>query len=297
MDLRQLEYFERIARLGGFRRAADDIAISQAAISQQMKLLEAELRVPLFERAHRPVTLTEAGQALLERAELILREFRSTREELHAFAGLERGHVHVGTLPAHGAPWTVPMLGAFHRQHPMVQLDVAEHTSGILLERLLDRVIDVACMNIAASGWEPPKGVCFAPIAQFELVFAVSPRHRFGGLDRVALEELVGEPLIIPPHSSLVWILEHAFRTRGLAPSVCLQISDQHTLLELAAEDMGIGVSTRGVMALYPELALKAVEVTNAPLKGRAVAAWTERGIRTKAVQALVHHAQAWATA
>lgn len=62
IDLRQLENFVRIARLGGFRRAAEDLAVSQAALSQQMKLLEAELRAPLFERAHRPVDLTEADR-------------------------------------------------------------------------------------------------------------------------------------------------------------------------------------------------------------------------------------------
>src|SRR5207302_5904313 len=122
-----LEYFVRIARLGGFRRAAEDLSVSQAALSQQIKLLEAELRAPLFERAHRPVSLTEAGNALFERAELILQELRATREELHAFAGLERGHVRVGTLPAHGAGWTVRMLGESHRRYPMIELDLAEH--------------------------------------------------------------------------------------------------------------------------------------------------------------------------
>jgi len=88
-----------------------------------MKLLEAELRAPLFERASRPVSLTEAGTALLERAELILSDLRTPREEVLAFAGLERGHVRVGTLPAHGAGWTVRMLGEFHRAHPKVELD------------------------------------------------------------------------------------------------------------------------------------------------------------------------------
>src|SRR3712207_5274267 len=110
MELRHLESFVRIARLGGFRRAAEDLGLSQAAISEQMKLLEAELRVPLFERSYRPVRLTEAGQTLLGRAELVLSELRSTREELQGFTGLERGNLHVGTLPAHGTPWTAPML-------------------------------------------------------------------------------------------------------------------------------------------------------------------------------------------
>jgi DNA-binding transcriptional LysR family regulator len=295
IDLRQLEYFVRIARLGGFRRAADDLSISQAALSQQMKLLEAELRAPLFERAHRPVDLTEAGAALLERAELILSELRATREEVQAFAELERGHVSVGTLPAHGASWTIPMLGAFHHEHPQVDLDLAEHNSAVLLELLRNRTIDVACMNIPATGWDAPEGVCHAPIFQFELVFAVDATHRFADRDRVSLEELAIEPLIMPPHSSLSWILDQAFARRSLHYVVRYHITDQHSLLELSAAGLGIGVSTRKGIARRPELSLHAVGAANAELTGVGVAAWTERSIRNRAVQALVTHAQAWA--
>jgi DNA-binding transcriptional LysR family regulator len=295
IDLRQLEYFVRIARLGGFRRAAEDLSVSQASISQQMKLLEAELRVPLFERAHRPVSLTEAGTIVLERAELILQELKSTREDVHAFAGLERGHVRVGTLPAHGAGWTVRMLGEFHRRYPLVELDLVEHNSAILLDLLLDRAIDVACMNIPGDGWDAPKGVCLAHIFGFELGFVVNSGHRFRNLKRVPLEEVVDEPLIMPPHSSLSWIIDQAFRARGLTPSVRFHITDQHTLLELAAEGIGVGVSTRFAVAQRPELSLHVVHAADAQLTGIGVAAWTERGIRNKAVQALVNHARAWA--
>jgi DNA-binding transcriptional LysR family regulator len=266
-----------------------------AALSQQMKLSEAELRSPLFERAHRPVTLTEAGTAFLERAEGILRELSSTREEVQAFAGLERGHVHVGTLPAHGAGWTVRMLGEFHRSHPKVELDLAEHNSVDLLELLLDRTIDVACMNVPANNWTPPQGVCLASIFQFKLVFAVHAGHHLRSRKEVSLEDLVGEPLILPPHSSMSWILDQAFAARGLQHHVRYHISDQHTLVELAAEGIGIGVTSRLAIGLYPELALHAVDLANADLSAIGVVMWTERGIRNRSVQALVAHAQTWA--
>ncbi len=295
IDLRQLEYFVRIARVGGFRRAAEELSVSQAALSQQIKLLEAELRAPLFERAHRPVGLTEAGAALLDRAELILQELRTTREELHAFAGLDRGHVRVGTLPAHGAGWTVRMVGEFHRRYPKIELDLAEHNSAVLLELLVARTLDVACMNVPAAGWEMPEGVCLAPIYRFELVFAVDKGHRFRNLKSVPLEEVVGEPLIMPPHSSVEWIVNQAFATRGLRHCARFQITDQHTLLEMAAAGLGVGVTTPMAIAQHPELPLHALEPLNAELKGIGVAAWTERAIRNRAVQSLVQHAQTWA--
>jgi DNA-binding transcriptional LysR family regulator len=295
IDLRQLEYFVEIARLGGFRRAAENLSVSQSALSQQMKLLEAELRVPLFERAHRPVRLTEAGETLLARAEYILQEFKSTREEVQAFAGLERGHVRIGTLPAHGAGWTAPMLGDFHRQHPNVELDLAEHNSGVLLELLADRSVDMACLNVPEEKWQAPPGIHLAPVSRVELVLAVHAGHRFGSLEQVSLQELVGEPLILPPHSSIAWIVEEAFRSRGLAHSVRYRITDQRMSLEFVAEGLGIGISTRATIGQHPELALCAIELNDAPLKVVGVAAWTDLGIRNRAVDALVHHVQVWA--
>jgi DNA-binding transcriptional LysR family regulator len=285
----------RIARLGGFRRAAEDLSVSQSALSQQMKLLEAELRAPLFERAYRPVRLTEAGSALLERAESILQELRSTREEVQAFAGLARGHVRVGTLPAHGAGWTAPMLSAFHRQHPRIELDIAEHNSAVLLDLLLDRTLDIACLNVPASRWTAPPGVCLAAISQIELVFALPADHRLGSLTHAPLSEFASEPLILPPHSSIAWIVDDAFRARGLSHSVRFHITDQRTVLELAAGGLGVAVTTSNMIAQHSVLGLQTVRAADASLSASGVAAWTERGVRNKAVVALVNHAQAWA--
>ena len=129
MEIRQLQSFVAIAKLGGFRRAAEELNISQAARSQQMKLLETEAQVALFERGHRPLTLIGAGQALLEHAERILREASSARQDLQDFAGLERGHITVSTLAAHGAPFAVPLLGAFYEAHPHVSIEIVEYTA------------------------------------------------------------------------------------------------------------------------------------------------------------------------
>jgi DNA-binding transcriptional LysR family regulator len=129
------------------------------------------------------------------------------------------------------------MLGAFHREHPQVELDLAEHNSAVLLDLLGKRTVDVACMNIPASGWDA--------------------------------------------HSSLSWILDQAFARRGLDYVVRYHITDQHSLLELSAEGLGVGVSTRVGIARRPVLSLHAVGAADAELSGVGVAAWTERAYAT----------------
>src|SRR5438445_13138495 len=98
MELRQLQYLRRIARVSGFRRAADELDMSQATLSEQIKLLEQELGVRLFERGGRNLALTEPGRVLLERAERVLEEIRMAHEEMLEFAHLDRGQLIVGTM-------------------------------------------------------------------------------------------------------------------------------------------------------------------------------------------------------
>jgi DNA-binding transcriptional LysR family regulator len=295
MELRQLQYFVAIAKLGSFRRAADELNVSQAALSQQMKLLEAEARVPLIERGHRPLTLTEAGHALLGHAELMLREASLARDDLQGFAGLQHGHLRIGTLPAHGASFAVPLVGAFHAAHPNIQIDVAEYSTGALFDLLLARAIDVACVNVPGPGSSPQPGIRFQPIQQFELVFVVHPAHRFSRLQSVELEEVARETLIMPPRpGSVSRIVEQAFAARGLTPQIGLHSSDALSLLEMAAAQFGVVVISRRAYEAHPRLGLHAVEPRDALLQGCGGLAWTERGERTNVVAAMVSFARSW---
>ena len=90
MELRQLQYFVRIARLGGLRQAADELDMSPGTLSEQLKYLERELDVRLFDRSHRHLELSEASRTLLQRTERALLELKTAREEMRDFALLWR---------------------------------------------------------------------------------------------------------------------------------------------------------------------------------------------------------------
>ena len=123
VELRQLQYLARIARVGGFRRAADELDMSQATLSEQIKLLEQELGVRLFERGGRNLSLTEPGKVLLERAERVLDEVRAAQAEMQEFAHLDRGQLLFGTMSGVGTAWLPSFLAAFMRQHPQRRPD------------------------------------------------------------------------------------------------------------------------------------------------------------------------------
>jgi len=117
MELRQLQYFAAVVRHGSFTAAADELWLTQSALSQQVRRLEAEMGVRLLERGPRGVRPTAAGEALLPRAEAILAQAAAARAELDEHAGAARGRVAVAAAP--GDAVALPAaLAAFHGAHP-----------------------------------------------------------------------------------------------------------------------------------------------------------------------------------
>src|SRR6266700_6181921 len=96
MELRQLVYFEAVARHGGFSRAAEQLRIAQPAVSAQVRRLEAELGTPLLERTTRRVALTYAGELFLTRTRAVLGQLEAARGELDELASVMRGRLRIG---------------------------------------------------------------------------------------------------------------------------------------------------------------------------------------------------------
>lgn len=122
LPLTALRSFEAAGRLGSFTLAADELFVSQAAVSRQVKGLEAELGKPLFERRHRSVRLTTAGQALLD---VLSRSFDAMDASLAEIRGRRGGEVlEISAVPGFAACWLVPNLEDFHSSHPDIDVVV-----------------------------------------------------------------------------------------------------------------------------------------------------------------------------
>ena len=136
MELRQLAYFLAVAEERNFTRAAERIPIAQPAISQQIRRLESELGEPLFVRDRRGIRLTAAGQALLPHARAMVADAAHARQAVSALSGLLAGQLAFGfvqPLPDRRLPG---LLGAFHREHPGIELRLLEDETDALLAAL-----------------------------------------------------------------------------------------------------------------------------------------------------------------
>src|SRR6187431_2763903 len=126
MDLKQLEYFVRVAELGSFTRAAIELDVAQPALSRQVRLLEVELRQTLLVRNGRGAVPTEAGKLLLEHGRGILHQVERAREDLGRLRGGLAGRVAVGLPPTVARMMAVPLTREFRRRLPSATLSIIE---------------------------------------------------------------------------------------------------------------------------------------------------------------------------
>lgn len=234
MDLKQLDYFVHVAEMGSFTRAAHYLQIAQPALSRQVRSLEVELRQTLMERNGRGVTLTEAGQRLLEHARGILQQVERARLDLEDQRGAASGRFVLALPPSVSRALTVPLVRAFRQQLPRAQLSVVEGLSASMLEWLTTGRVDCAIVyNVT-----PSPAIDLVPVLDepLYLVSGLAPGEPTEG-EPLALRAVADLPLVIPsrPHS-LRMLLETALAGEGRRARVALEVESIPAILDLVAE-------------------------------------------------------------
>ena len=146
MDIRMMEYYLAVVREGNISAAAEALHVSQPALSRQMKDLEAELGVTLFERGSRRIKLTEEGMILRRRAEEMVRLMQITESEISLAHQSVSGEVHIGAGESLAFHYLSQLAGAIHREHPDVRFTVTSGDTEDLMEQLDNGLIDVALL-------------------------------------------------------------------------------------------------------------------------------------------------------
>ena len=249
MDLRQLEYFVRVAELGSFTRAALALDVAQPALSRQVRLLEVELRQNLLTRHGRGAAPTEAGQVLLEHARGILHQVEHARDEMARLRGGLAGRVTLGLPPSVARALAVPLVQAFGQQLPEAQLSITEALSASMQEQLASGRLDIAVLYNA----QPVPGLDIAPLARDELLLVQRAPAAGAAADDarpVTLREVARLPLVIPSRPNAIRMhVEAQLAAAGCAPHVALEIDGVATILELVEGGAGSAILSRHALA------------------------------------------------
>ncbi len=193
MELNQLRYFRAVASTGSFTRAAEQQRIAQPSLSQQIRKLENELGVRLFERLGRTVRLTPYGEALLEEASAILQHVSGAEAAISALQDGVRGKVRVGAIPTILPFFLAPRLADFREQHPEIEIVLIEDMTRGLVERLQSGDLDIA---LAALPVKNPD-IVGSEIFREPLVVAVGRKHRWAKESSVDIAEVRHERMLL----------------------------------------------------------------------------------------------------
>jgi len=240
MDIRQLRAFAAIAETGTFTAAAERVHVTQAAISMQIRQLERETGTRLFVRAPRRVLLTEAGEKLLERARLILREHDAALNELAALTGADKGRLRIGSASAMVSGDPLPqILRKLKTAHGGVETSVISGTSEDLVQRLMNGEIDAAFVSLPVEA----RGVQTELLNEDYLVAIASPHHKLAKQKVVSAYALSSEKLILGERGGNTRrLIDQFFAQAGVTPNVAMELSRLAAIKRMVEEDMGVGI-------------------------------------------------------
>jgi LysR family nitrogen assimilation transcriptional regulator len=252
MDLKQLEYFVRVAELGSFTRASIALDIAQPALSRQIRLLEVELRQNLLTRNGRGALPTEAGNLLLKHGRGILHQVELAREELGAVRGALAGRVSIGLPPSLSRLITVPLTRAFKQQLPQAHLTLNEGFSVLMCEGLRVGNIDIAVLYNAEHS--PEVEMTTLHTEELVLISKTDPTlnqptnqaqktQKTPKRQPITLTEVAKLPLILPSRPNAFRILiEGEMNAIGRKPDITLEVDSLNAILSLVKEGMGHAV-------------------------------------------------------
>ena len=277
VTMRQLTVFASVARHLSFARAAEELHLTQPAVSMQIKELEAAVELPLFERSGRSVRLTMPGEYLLVYARRLLGTLKEAGDAMAKLRKVQGGRLTVGMVST--AEYFLPRLVArFRSQHPAVEMRLAVGNREELSRMLHDNEVDLAVMG------SPPRELDARaePFAAHPLGVIASPEHPLARRRDIAPKALESQPFIVrEPGSGTRAAMERFFRDQRIAPAAVMEMASNETIKQAVIANMGLAFVSLHTVALERSVGqLIVLDVAGLPLVRR----WHILHVRAKAL-------------
>jgi DNA-binding transcriptional LysR family regulator len=248
--LRQLRVFASVAKHLSFVRAAEELDLTAPAVSMQIKELETETGLPLFDRSKRKVSLTTAGEYVLASTQRVLAAMRDAEDMVARFRGLKTGVLDVAMVST--AKYFLPrLLAQFRNDHPGIEIRLQAADNREAIVRLLQQGnIELAIMGRPPQGW-PTRA---EPFAMHPHVLVTSVDHPFAHAEKVPARALMNEGFIVrEPGSGTRAALDEYMRAYQMTPRVVMQMSSNEAIKQAVMAGMGISLLSLHTLGLELE--------------------------------------------
>jgi DNA-binding transcriptional LysR family regulator len=255
VTIRQLQIFAAAAGHLSFARTSEQLHLTQAAVSLQIKQLEEQVGLPLFEHVGRRVQLTAAGHEVARYSRAIMQLLREADESLNALKGTGGGELHIAVVST--AKYFAPkLLAEFRRLNPQVKVRLSVSNREAVVHDLAENQIDLALMG------QPPRGIDTIAVAyaRHPLAIIAAPDHPLARKRRVELKQLAGDTFIIRERGSGTRTsTERVFAERGFHPAETMEMSSNETIKQAVMAGMGVSFLSLHTIGLERRAGLLAV--------------------------------------
>ncbi len=246
MDIPNLYAFVAVADTASFSAASEQLFLTQPAISKRVSALETELDIQLFDRIGRKVTLTEAGTALLSRARTILQQVEDSKRAIQNLSGHVAGKLSIGTSHHIGLHRLPPVLRAFTRAYPEVELDLHFMDSEEACHAIEHGDLELGIVTLPL---EPAKALQTYEVWPDPLDIVVNPSHPLTQLNKITPKQLAGYSAILPTRGTYTrQIFEQTMRKHKLELKVGLSTNYLETIKMMVSVGLGWSVLPRSML-------------------------------------------------
>ena len=250
LTLRQLQCFSAVARNLSYTKAADELHLTQPAVSMQIRQLEQQAGLALTEQLGRQVHLTEAGEEVFRYARSILQQVDEMDDVLDKLKGFAGGRLRIAAISS--ANYFAPrLLGTFHERFPDVNVSIETTNQAAVVKLVTENEVDMAIMG------EPPDEAHIEALVFMDnpLIIVAPPSHRLAARKRIALKELEKEVFLTrEPGSGTRGAMHRFFRQQKLKLTTGMEMGSLSGIKQGVQADLGLGLLPRGAVQVELQL-------------------------------------------
>ncbi|WP_284646575.1 LysR family transcriptional regulator [Paenibacillus silviterrae] len=259
MELRQLEYFAAICKEMHFSKAAENLCTTQSNLSQQIKFLENELGLPLFDRIGKRIALTEAGKILLEQSRLIFERIDYIQGAIADLKKMEGGRLDIGILPGDGDLLFDALLVDFHRAYPKLSISVTESTD--VYEQVAAGTRDLGVTTVPI---KTDERIAIIPLFHEEFALAIRSDHPLAKSKAIPFEQLQQLRMVMfSPEHQITKVIQSCCQDQGISIDNPIVTSTLSTLLTLVEQGIGACILPRLLLDFLNRENISAVKLLN----------------------------------
>jgi len=258
MEIRHLHYFMAVCEELHFTKAAEKLGISQPTLSQQIRVLEDELGMPLFDRIGKKIVVTEAGSLLFNYATAMLNTLQNVKDAIKDLQELQGGQISVGIMPSDLDYRITQLVIDFHQKFPKVKLKILASID--IMRQVLENEVDIGI----GTNVEPHDRLVIIPLRKEEYVVTVSKEHPWANRTAITIAQLKDLPMVMYPEGFLGReIVEEKVKKYGFQLHSILETSSVTSIMNLVRANIGATVQPYPLIQQMNDPDLRVIRITD----------------------------------